>query len=350
MRFYITTALCTLVVLIGWIGYQQKFWQDATLPVDEEQDGLNDQIVLHFSHVVAEDTPKGQAAIKFAELVEQKTNGQIRVVIYPNGMLYNDGEEFDALKNGDVQMIAPTVSKVTKFVPAFQVLDLPFLFQTDEEVERILTGPYGELLLDQLSSLNMKGLAFWNNGFKQLLSKDELSFKAEDFEDLKVRAMPSKVLQMQYTLLGATPITVSFDEIYSELESKMIDAQENTISNFYSKGFYKLHKNLTITNHGILSYAVILNEDFYLSLPAELQKAIIESMNEATTWNFDHSQQINDANLKSLQSLADVQIKMLSSEEKERLQALFEPVYTYYRDEVSELFLEEIQKEIIKKE
>ena len=143
MRVYITTALCTLVVLIGLIGYQQKFWQDASLPFDDEQEGLNDQIVLHFSHVVAEDTPKGQAASKFAELLEQKSNGRIRVVIYPNGLLYSDDEEFDALQNGDIQMIAPTVSKLTDLFPAFQVLDLPFLFETDEEVERILTGPLG---------------------------------------------------------------------------------------------------------------------------------------------------------------------------------------------------------------
>lgn len=348
MRVYITTALCTLVVLIGLIGYQQKFWQDASLPFDDEQEGLNDQIVLNFSHVVAEDTPKGQAASKFAELLEQKSNGRIRVVIYPNGLLYSDDEEFDALQNGDIQMIAPTVSKLTNLFPTFQVLDLPFLFETDEEVERILTGPLGELLLNQLSRLEMKGLAFWNNGFKQLLSEDELILNREDFKGLKVRAMPSKVLQMQFTLLEATPITASFDEIYSELENGLIDTQENTVSNLYSKGFYKLHKNLTISNHGILSYAVILNEDFYNSLPSDLQDAVVEAMNEATEWNFNHSKQMNEANLISLQALEGVHIENLSPEEKEKWKILFEPIYTYYRDEVSSNFLEEIQNELLK--
>lgn len=349
MRLYITTAIITLIVLIGIIGYQQRSGLDSTLPIDEEQGGLNDQIVINFSHIVAEDTPKGQTAIKFAELLEQKTDGRIRVVIYPNGLLYNDNNELDALERGDVEMIAPSFSKMTTTLPTWQVLDLPYLFHTEGEVEQVLTGPFGEQLLNQLGRFNIKGLAFWNNGFKQILSSGEPILTAEDFEGLKVRAMPSKVLQQQFKLFHATSFATSFDELYTELEKKELNAQENTISNIYSKGFYKLQKNLTITNHGVLGYAVMMNEDFYNSLPSDLQEEVIEAINEATAWNFEHSKQMNDKDLESLQQISDVQINTLSNEEKQRWQKLFKPIYVNYRKQVSETFLQEIEKEINKK-
>ncbi|MGE7624030.1 DctP family TRAP transporter solute-binding subunit [Viridibacillus sp. NPDC096237] len=349
MRLYITTAIITLIVLIGIIGYQQKSGLDSTLPIDEEQGGLNDQIVINFSHIVAEDTPKGQTAIKFAELLEQKTDGRIRVVIYPNGLLYNDNNELDALERGDVEMIAPSFSKMTTMLPTWQVLDLPYLFHTEDEVEQVLTGPFGEQLLNQLGRFNIKGLAFWNNGFKQILSSGEPILTAEDFEGLKVRAMPSKVLQQQFKLFHATPFATSFDELYTELEKKELNAQENTISNIYSKGFYKLQKNLTITNHGVLGYAIMMNEDFYNSLPSDLQEEVVQAINEATAWNFEHSKQMNDKDLESLQQISDVQINTLSNDEKQRWQKLFKPIYDNYRKQVSETFLQEIEKEINKK-
>ncbi|MFF3099457.1 DctP family TRAP transporter solute-binding subunit [Viridibacillus arvi] len=346
MRLYITTAFITLIVLIGIIGYQQQFGLDSTLPIDEEQGGLNDQIVINFSHIVAENTPKGQTAIKFAELLEQKTDGRIRVVIYPNGMLYNDNNELNALENGDVEMIAPSFSKMTNTLPTWSVLDLPYLFHTEEDVERVLTGPFGEQLLNQLGRYNIKGLAFWNNGFKQILTSGKPILASGDFKGLKVRAMPSKVLQQQFTLFKATPVATSFDELYTELEKKELNAQENTISNIYSKGFYKLQNNLTITNHGILGYAVMMNEDFYNSLPTDLQEKVVEAINEATAWNFEHSKQMNDKDLESLQLLSDVHINTLSNEEQQRWQKLFKPIYNDYRKQVSETFLQEIEKEI----
>lgn len=346
MRLYITAAICTLVVLIGMIGYQQKFWQESTMPLDDEQQGLSEQIVLHFSHVVAEDTPKGQAAIKFSELLEQKTNGKIRVVIYPNGMLYNDEEEFDALLSGDIQMIAPTVSKVSKLDPAFAVLDLPFIFQNDEEVEQVLTGSYGNKLLKRLDRKHMKGIAFWNNGFKQMLAKEKLLTEMEDFNGLTVRTMPSDILQMQFSGQNARTVTTSFDEVYKELENEAIDAQENTISNLYSKGFYQLHKNLTITNHGIMSYAVIVNEDFYHDLSSELQVALMESMNETAKWNFEHSKRMNEENLNSLKALPDMHIDMLTKEQINRWKAAFQPLHTYYRNKVSDTLYKELQTEL----
>lgn len=346
MKVYITTAVLTILLLLAAIGYKQQLWQSATLPMDEEQQGLNKQIVINFSHVVAEDTPKGQAAIKFADLLEQKSNGRIHVIIYPNGMLYNDNNELKALQNNDVQMIAPTFSKLTKTIPTWEVLNLPYLFHTDEEVEKVLNGRVGEQLLNQLNHVNIKGLAFWNNGFKQMISEKKPLLKWEDFKNLKIRAMPSRVLQSQFDLMGANSVHTSFDELYKEIEKHEINAQENTLSNIYSKGFYQVQNHITLTNHGLLGYAVLMNEDFWNSLPQDLQDDVVEAMQEATEWNFQMAKKLNQQDLENLKKNPNIDLNTLSVTEQNKWEEKFKPLYSAYKNEIGSTFLKEIQSDL----
>ena len=155
LRFYVITAIITIIVLIATITYRLDIWNQKDLPYDDEQNGLDDHIIINFSHVVAENTPKGLAAIKFAELVKEKSNGDMIVQIYPNGIMYNDDNELKALKEGDIQMIAPTISKMTDALPSWQVLDLPFIFENDEQVYQALHGDLSEKLLQELNSINV---------------------------------------------------------------------------------------------------------------------------------------------------------------------------------------------------
>lgn len=346
MKVYITTAVLTIMLLLAAIGCKQQFWQSATLPMDEEQQGLNKQIVINFSHVVAEDTPKGQAAIKFADLLEQKSNGRIHVIIYPNGMLYNDNNELKALQNNDVQMIAPTFSKLTNTLPTWEVLNLPYLFHTDEQVEKVLNGRVGEQLLNQLNHVNIKGLAFWNNGFKQMISEKKPLLKWEDFKNLKIRAMPSRILQSQFELMGASSVHTSFDELYKEIEQHEIDAQENTLSNIYSKGFYQVQNHITLTNHGLLGYAVLMNEDFWNSLPQDLQEDVVEAMQEATEWNFQMAKKLNQQDLENLKKNPNIDLNTLSVTEQKKWEENFKPLYRAYKNEIGSTFLTEIQSEL----
>ncbi len=208
-------------------------WQKQTMEhvvYDDEQKGLQKQIVIYFSHVVAENTPKGLAAQKFAELVKEKTNGRVKVEVFPNGSLYSDEEEIDALLRGDVQMIAPSVSKVTQLLPEWQVIDLPFIFESYDDVERAFTGEVGKRLLAMLEKKEMKGLALWGNGFKQVTSNRRLLIEPSDFSGLKFRVMPSEIIEKQFQLLGAKPIVVPFNHVYESLEKHAFDGQENTIS------------------------------------------------------------------------------------------------------------------------
>lgn len=314
--------------LAGWAVSQQVGREP--LVYDDEQKGLQNQIIIYFSHVVAENTPKGLAAQKFAELVKQKTDGRVKVEVFPNGSLYSDGEELDALLRGDVQMIAPSFSKVTELIPEWQVLDLPFLFRNDDDVRRVFTGEIGAELLGMLEAKKIKGLALWSNGFKQMMSTTRPLIAPDDFRGLRFRIMPSEVIEKQFRLLGGEPVAVSFDRVYQELEQHKFDGQENTISNIYSKGFYKFQPYITISNHGYLGYAVMMNQSFWDSLPKDIQQKITEAMAEATRWNLEQSKEQNERELKQLERREDVFLYRLSEEEKRKWEQKFAPLYNEF--------------------
>ncbi|KOS68016.1 C4-dicarboxylate ABC transporter [Lysinibacillus contaminans] len=345
MKKIIILSILSVLLLTIAINIQQGLLFAKPLPYDDEQKGLNTQITIRLSHVVAENTPKGLAASKFAELVEEKTNGVVKVQVYSNASLYNDENEFKALQNGEVEMIIPTFSKMTSYIPKWQVLDLPYLFNTDQKVHDVLTGPIGDLLLEELKPYQVKGLSFWHNGFKHLTSSDDPIHTFEDLQGLRVRTMPSKTLEKQFETVGATPVPISFSEVFSDLEAHAIEAQENTASNIYSKGFYKVQQHMTLTNHGILGYAVLMNENFWQTLPTKIQKQITEAMEDTTDWQFEQAILVNEKDLRKLQQMDDFEIYDMSAEELAHFKEKLAPVYDYYYANIDDdKVLEQIQQ------
>ncbi|WVX84323.1 DctP family TRAP transporter solute-binding subunit [Niallia oryzisoli] len=314
------------------------------MTVDEEQQGLKDQITIIFSHVVAENTPKGLAAQKFAELVYEKTDGRVKVEVYPNGILYSDHNELDALKRGKIQMIAPSYTNMTELVPEWKVLDLPFLFHDYDHAKAVFTGETGKELLQYLDSSKLKGLAFWSNGFKQMTSSVHPLLEPADFKNQTFRVMSGDVLKKQFQLLGATPVTASFTDVYSSLEKHQFDGQENTLSNIYSKGLYKFQPYLTLSNHGFLGYSVIINNEFWSRIPSDIQQQITEAMLETTLWNMDESKKMNEIQLEEMKKQADVSIYELPIEAKRRWIEKFKPLYEELEKQMPDNLINRIRK------
>lgn len=348
MKYFLTGSFVTIIILIFLFGYRQNIFSEKTLPYDDEQVGLEDKIIINFSHVVAENTPKGMAAEKFKQLVEEKSDGRIVIQIYPNSMLYNDETELDALLEGEIQMIAPTSSKLTDSLPKWQILDLPFLIENNEQLRNVLNGPLSEQLLKELDNINVKGLTFWSNGFKQIASSHSPIIKVEQFQGKRIRTMSSKGLDRQFSLLGATPVVTSFGDVYYNLQNKRVDALENTISNIYSKQFYTMENQITLSNHGILCYAVMMNEDFWNSLDEESQQIITESLNAMSDWQHDLAVQINQNDLNSLAKNDNVQIYELDETNKNHWKEKIEPIYEMYSTKVSNEYLNLLLQEINK--
>ncbi|WP_071396183.1 DctP family TRAP transporter solute-binding subunit [Bacillus tuaregi] len=345
MKHFIIASLLTILGLIVFILVDtETIFPQEKMTVDEEQHGLKEQIHIVFSHVVAENTPKGLAAQKFAELVYEKTGGRVKVEVYPNGILYSDTEELKALNAGEIQMIAPSYSNMTEVVPEWRILDLPFLFRDYDHAKAVFTGETGKELLQFLDNNNMKGLAFWSNGFKQMTSSVHPLREPVDFKNLTFRVMSGDILKRQFQLLGAKPVTASFTDVYSSLENHQFDGQENTISNIYSKGLYQFQPHLTLSNHGYLGYSVIINSEFWNSIPAVIQKQIIEAMHETTLWNMEESKKMNEAQLEKMKEQADISIYELSNDSKARWMTKFQPLYQEVERYMSQELLNQIRK------
>jgi C4-dicarboxylate-binding protein DctP len=241
-------------------------------------------IVIKFSHVVAPDTPKGKGAIRFKELAEQRTGGRVKVEVYPNSQLYKDKEELEALQLGSVQMLAPSLSKFGPLgVKEYEVFDLPFIFKDTEAFRAVTDGPVGAGLFKKLESKGITGLAYWDNGATHMTANKPLKNVA-DFKGMKMRIQSSKVLDAQMRSLGAIPQVMAFSELYQALQTGVVDGTESTPSNIYTQKVYEVQKHMTLSGHGHLAYAVVVNKKFWDGLPAELRSQLEGAMKDATTY------------------------------------------------------------------
>ena len=302
-------------------------------------------IVLKFSHVVAADTPKGKAADKFKELAEKYTNGKVKVEVYPNSTLYKDKEELEALQLGAVQMLAPSNSKFGPIgIKEFEVFDLPYILPDLKTLRKVTDGPLGARLLKLLDSKGMTGLAYWDNGFKQMSANKKLLDPA-DYKGLKFRIQSSKVLEAQFRTLGAIPQVMAFSDVYQALQTGVVDGQENTWSNIYTQKMNEVQKYMTVTNHGYIGYVVVVNKKFWDGLPADIRDELTKAMKEATEYGNGASAQDNDEALEAIKKAGKSEIITLTPEQDEAMRKAMMPVYKDVASRVGQPLIDEFLKE-----
>jgi C4-dicarboxylate-binding protein DctP len=302
-------------------------------------------IVLKFSHVVASDTPKGKAAEKFKELAEKYTDGKVKVEIYPNSTLYKDKEELEALQLGAVQMLAPSNSKFGPIgIREFEVFDLPYILPDLKTLRKVTDGPLGTKLLKLLDSKGMTGLAYWDNGFKQMSANKKL-ISPEDYKGLKFRIQSSKVLEAQFRALGAIPQVMAFSDVYQALQTGVVDGQENTWSNIYTQKMHEVQKYMTVTNHGYIGYVVIVNKKFWDGLPTEVRDQLSKAMKEATEFGNGASAKDNDDALDAIKKSGKSEIIALTPEQDEAMRKAMMPVYKEVAARVGQPLIDEFLKE-----
>ncbi len=292
------------------------FLLSAALVLAFSTNAIAESIVIKFSHVVAVDTPKGMAAEYFKKLAEERTKGAVKVEIYPNSQLYKDKEEIEALQLGAVQMLAPSLAKFAPLgVKEFELFDLPFMFDGYEALHKVTLGPVGQSLLKKLEVKGVTGLAYWDNGFKVMSANRELR-KPEDFKGLKMRIQSSKILDAQMRALGAIPQVMAFSEVYQALQTGVVDGTENPPSNLYTQKMFEVQKNVTVSDHGYLGYAVIVNKKFWDGLPADVRTALDSAMADATKYANDIAKKKNDEDLAAVKASGKSQVLSLTAEEK----------------------------------
>lgn len=303
-------------------------------------------IVIKFSHVVANNTPKGQGALKFKELAEKLTKGRVKVEVYPNSTLYKDKEELDALQLGAVQMLAPSLAKFGPLgVKEFEVFDLPYIFPNKEVLRRVTDGPVGKMLFKKLEPKGILGLAYWDNGFKDFTANKPI-VHPQDMRGLKVRIQSSKVLDAQMRAIGANPQVMAFSEVYQALQTGVVDGQENTPSNTYTQKFYEVQSNMALTHHGYIGYAVIVNKKFWEGLPADIRGELEDAMRQATKYTNDISQKENDDALAAIEKSGKIKVLKLTDEQRMEWRKAMLPVHKQMESRIGKDVIEAVDKEV----
>ena len=317
----------------------------AALALMGQATAADSPIIIKFSHVVAADTPKGKAADKFAELAAKYTNGRVKVEVYPNSTLYKDKEELEALQLGAVQMLAPSNSKFGPIgIKEFEVFDLPYILPDLASLRKVTDGPLGAKLLKLLEPKGMIGLAYWDNGFKQMSANKKLITPA-DYKGLKFRIQSSKVLEAQFRALGAIPQVMAFSDVYQALQTGVVNGQENTWSNIYTQKMHEVQKYMTVTNHGYIGYVVVVNKKFWEGLPPDIRDELSRAMKEATDYGNSQSAQDNDEALQKIKESGKSEIITLTPEQNEAMRKAMLPVYKDVASRVGQPLIDEFLKE-----
>ena len=303
---------------------------------------MAEPVVIKFSHVVAPDTPKGKAAEKFKQMVEERSKGAMKVEIYPNSQLYKDREELEALQLGAVQILAPSMAKFGPLgAREFELFDLPFIFPNKETLYRTMDGVVGKRLFTKLETKGITGLAYWDNGFKQM-SANKPMHKVADFNGLKMRIQSSKVLDAQMKALGAMPQVMAFSEVYTALQQGVVDGTENPLSNIYTQKMHEVQKHMTLSDHGYLGYAVITNKKFWDGLTADQRSLISQAMKEATVYERSIAQQEGDDSLAKIRAAKTTEIYTLTEAERAEWMKALLPVHKEFESVVGADSLKEV--------
>ena len=301
-------------------------------------------IVIKFSHVVAPDTPKGAGADKFKELAEKYTKGKVKVEVYPNSTLYKDKEEVEALQLGAVQMLAPSLAKFGPLgVKEFEVFDLPYILPDTAALRRVTQGEVGKSLFAKLETKGIKGLAYWDNGFKDMTDNKPLREPA-DFRGQKMRIQSSKVLEAQFKALGALPQVIAFSDVYQALQTGVVDGSENTPSNIYTQKHYEVQKYLTLSNHGYIGYAVIVNKKFWDGLPADIRGELDQAMKESTDFVNSQAQKDNDDALAKMKASGKIEFITLTPEQTAAWRKALAPVTAEMTSRIGKATIEAFKK------
>ena len=295
--------------------------------------GAADPISIKFAHVVAEHTPKGQGALMFKKLAEERLPGQVKVEVYPNSSLFGDGKEMEALLLGDVQLLAPSLAKFEHYSKPIQIFDLPFLFTDINALDRFQQSPQGQALLKSMEGKGITGLGYWHNGMKQL-SANKALYEPKDARGLKFRVQASAVLDEQFKALRAAPRKMSFAEVYQGLQTGVVNGTENTWSNYESQNVYEVQKFFTESNHGAIDYMVITNTKFWNGLPEEVRKTLDQVMAEVTVEVNKQAEALNQTSRKRIADAGTSEIITLTPEQRELWREAMRPVWKKFESDI----------------
>ncbi len=299
---------------------------------------------IRFGHDQTEQSPHHDAALFLKKLVEEGSNGEIEITVFPNQLLGTGSQMVEMVQAGAVDMIAVPTARIQAVAPAFQILDLPFLFPSKKDLYDVLYKDFGRRLFKPLETKNMTGLTYWGMGFKQFTSNFPIESPA-DFRGTKIRVMPSPVIREQFIALGASPVPIEFGELYGALQQKVVDGQENPLVGIWTMKLYEVQTHMTLSNHAFLAYGVVINKTFFDKLPSTYQKLFQDAAAQSAAYQLDLIEKRDQGYLETIEN-AGVIVTSLSAEQQSQFRQALTPVYDWYKTNVAEgaALLESLKK------
>ncbi|WP_217475334.1 TRAP transporter substrate-binding protein [Stutzerimonas stutzeri] len=289
--------------------------------------------VIKFAHVVADDTPKGKGALLFQKLVHERLAGKVKVEVYPNSTLVGDADEMQALLDGRVQMLAPSLSKFGKYTRKLQVFDLPFLFDDQDAVQRFQKREMSRELLRSMADSGIYGLDYWNNGLKQLSATQALR-TPDDAAGLAFRIQPSAVLEAQFEAVGAKPVVLPFAEVYSALKKGEVQGAENPWSNIASQNMHTVQPFITESNHGVLNYMLVTSSKFWMSMPFAVRSELEGIVLEVTQAVNKEAAALNQRDRDRILASGSSKLITLTPEQRQAWREKMMPVWQRYEADI----------------
>jgi C4-dicarboxylate-binding protein DctP len=321
----LVTLFLAFSVIIGLSGCGSK--GNAAAAKINSESGKYPKMEIKLSHVAADNTPKGQSSLKFKDLVESKSGGNIKVKVYPSGQLYGDNDEIEAVQANNVQIIIPSSAKLSGFDNTFEIFDMPYIFKNEQSLRVFEDGEGGKKLLAKLEANKMEGLSFWPNGFKHITNNKVNIKSAKDLKGLKIRTHGGQIINDVYDQLNAASTKVSFNEVYQALQLGTVDGQENSLVNIQTQKYEEVQKYLTLTNHARSEYVVVSNKSWWDGLNQKTKDLLNEAMAEATKTGRDSVEKLEKESIKKIKQNGKMKVVQLSDEKKAAFAKALQPVY-----------------------
>lgn len=330
MLLFISIAL---VFLVAACGGTQDAGNGASTSDNSGNASSGEKVKIKLSHGANADHPWHLASQKFAEEVNQASNGEIEVEIYTSGQLGSDREVLESTQSGTIQMSVITTLTMSGFDKSFQIYDLPYLFPDNESAYQVLDSDIGEQVASNLPSIGLRNLAYWENEYRQLSNSVKVIDSVDDLKGMKIRTPSTPVLISWLESIGAIPTPIAYTELYAALEQGVVDGQDNGILITYTNKFYEPQKYYTLTKHIYAPAAFLINEEFYQSLSDEHRAIIEQAAKDARDYQREANKELLDQRLEELKGLG-LEITELSDEAFDGFRKSAEPIYEQYRNEI----------------
>ncbi|WP_233254387.1 TRAP transporter substrate-binding protein [Salipaludibacillus keqinensis] len=317
---------------------------EEEVEIDEEAAG-DAEFTIRAGIGLNSEHPQYKGLEKFKELVEEETDGAIYVETYHSGQLGDDRSMMEALQLGSQEVTVPSTAPIANFINEFSIFDFPFLFPNSEVADEVLDGEVGQKFLDMLDDQNLKGLAYWENGFRDLTNSEQEVASVEDFEGLTIRTMENDLHLDAFRAMGANPTPMAFTELFTALQQGTVDGQENPFATIYLEGFYEVQDYVSDTHHIYSPFVFMMSKPFYDSLPEDYQTVVDEAALEAGEYQRELNREANDQYLENLIE-EGMTFTEITDEAREEMREAIEPVLEEYAQQIDQDLVDEVYQAI----